>query len=217
MGRKSLADIRRQEIVDAFYRCVVNKGLTNASIRKIAKEAGVQPSILHHYFKDRDEMIEQMVESFADTIFENFLEEMKTYPDPDTRFFKALEFMYSPGMINEEYSGFFLECCVEARRNPRVRATMATTFERFRETIITYMKEMNILRQLPEAQKENYATVLIAIHEGLELQWYIDPGAVSLEKATVLTREVINMLLENRNRPLATAIDDMKLASSDNR
>ncbi len=200
MGRKSLADTRRKEIIEAFYHCVNAEGMASASVRKIARKAGVQPSMIHHYFKDRDEMIESMVDLFADTIFDNFLDQMRLYNNPEVRFFKALEFMYSPDMINEEYSGFFLECCVEARRNPRVRATMAKTFRRFRQTIIAYMEEMNILDGLPSQQKEGYASLLIALHEGLELQWYIDPDAVSLEKAATLTRQIIELIVSDAGR-----------------
>jgi len=195
MGRKSLAEQRRQEIITAFYHCVNEDGLARASIRKIARQAGVQPSMIHHYFKDRDEMIEEMVEAFADTIFQAFFAEMERYTDLETRFFKALEFMYSPGMINDEYSGFFLECCVEARRNRRVRTTLAKTFERFRQTIIESMEEIPVMAQLPDTHKENYASMLIAIHEGLELQWYIDPEAVSVDKAVALTRQVIDLMV----------------------
>ncbi|MFP4446628.1 MAG: TetR/AcrR family transcriptional regulator [Desulfosudaceae bacterium] len=203
MGRKSLAEQRRLEIIHAFYHCVNEDGLARASIRKIARQAGVQPSMIHHYFKDRDEMIAEMVEAFADTIFQAFFAEMKRHTDLETRFFKALEFMYSPGMINDEYSGFFLECCVEARRNPRVRATLARTFERFRQTIIEYMEEIPVMAQLPAARKKNYASMLIAIHEGLELQWFIDPEAVSLDKAVALTRQVIDLMVAEVDEPAA--------------
>jgi hypothetical protein len=148
-------------------------------------------------------MIEEMVNYFSDTIFDSFIREMRRYQNPEKRFFKSLEFMYSPGMINEEYSGFFLECCVEARRNPRVRATLAKTFRRFRQTIIAYIEEMDIPESLTKQQKENYASMLIAIHEGLELQWYIDPKAVSLKKAIDLTRYVINVIIGDTGRRAA--------------
>lgn len=203
MGRKSMADTRRQEIIAAFYHCVNAEGIASASIRKIARQAGFQPSMIHHYFKDRDEMIEEMVNYFSDTIFDSFIRGMRRYKDPEKRFFKSLEFMYSPGMINQEYSGFFLECCVEARRNPRVRATLAKTFRRFRQTIIDYIEEMDLPDSLTKQQKENYAAMLVAIHEGLELQWYIDPKAVSLKKAIALTRSVINMIIDDTGRRAA--------------
>lgn len=207
MGRKSMADTRRQEIITAFYQCVNNEGLANASIRKVAGLAGVQPSMIHHYFKDRDEMIVQMVDNFSDTIFNDFIKITDSYKNPSERFFKALEFMYSPSMINKEYSGFFLECCVEARRNPRVRATLARTFRRFRQTIIANIEKMDVLNGMTKQQKENYASMLIAIHEGMELQWYIDSKAVSLKKAINLTRSVIDLIIAHTGQTTRPADD----------
>ncbi len=196
MGRKSLADQRRTEIINAFYRCVVKEGFAQTSIRKIAQEAGVQPSTLHHYFKDRDEIIENMVDFFTETIVTHFIDQMADLHDPSTRLYRALEFLFGPDMINDEYTGFFLECCVEARRNERVRQTLAQTFRRFRQTIIDYISNIKPLNRFPENEKNIYASLLIAVHEGLELQWYTDPEAVCLEKSFDLIRALIKMIEE---------------------
>lgn len=194
MGRKSLAEQRRTEIINAFYHCVVKDGFAGTSIRKIAREAGVQPSTLHHYFKDRDEIIEQMVAHFTETIVTHFIARMDRHTDPATRFDRALEFLFGADMINDEYTGFFLECCVEARRNPRVRQMLARTFRRFRQTIIDYISDMEPFHRLPPDRKNVYASLLIAVHEGLELQWYIEPAAVSLKKSFELTRALVKMM-----------------------
>ena len=62
-GRKSIAKQRRAEICDAFLRCARREGLYRASNRKIAREAGISLSMLHHYFKSREEMIEEFVQT----------------------------------------------------------------------------------------------------------------------------------------------------------
>ena len=73
MGRKSRADENRLKIIQAFYRCVVNEGFAKSSIRKVAKEAGVLPSTLHHYFKDRDEMISETVKYYTNLLSGGFV------------------------------------------------------------------------------------------------------------------------------------------------
>ena len=62
MGRKSLANERKAEILDAFERCVVRYGLEGASLEKIAEEAKMKRSILRHYIGNRDELIEALIE-----------------------------------------------------------------------------------------------------------------------------------------------------------
>lgn len=62
MGRKSIAEERRQEILDAFERCIAQYGLEGSSLEQIADEAGVKRSIIRHYVGNRDALVEALVE-----------------------------------------------------------------------------------------------------------------------------------------------------------
>ena len=197
MGRKSLADARRGEIVAAFYRCVVKEGFAGASIRKVAKEAGVQPSVLHHYFADRDEMIEEMVTVYADLIIQHFKNDMKECKDPDEQFRYAIHYLFSDSMINDDFTGFFLECLVESRRNPKVRATIAATFRRFRKEITEFIDGLEVFKKLPAATKKTYASMIVAMHEGTELQWFANPKDISLEAAYDTGRLLVELLTDH--------------------
>lgn len=197
MGRKSIADERRTQIIQAFYLCVVKEGAAGASIRKIASEAQVSPSTLHHYFKDRDEIIEEAVVYFTDEIFRGFSEKITPHLDADVRLSKGLEFIFSKGMINPEHTGFFLECCVAARHNARIRETIAELFHRFRGAIMDHLNGMPEFSCLEERQKKLCASMIVALHEGIELQWFADPSAICLEDALKTTRALILFFIEN--------------------
>ena len=62
MGRPSLANQRRKEILEAFERCIARYGLAGSSSERIAEEAGMQRSILRHYIGNRDDLIEALAE-----------------------------------------------------------------------------------------------------------------------------------------------------------
>ncbi|SHJ19496.1 transcriptional regulator, TetR family [Desulfatibacillum alkenivorans DSM 16219] len=200
MGRISLAQTRRNQIIQAFYRCVASLGLAKTSMRAIAKEAGVQPSALHHYFKDRDEMIEEMVEFYTDRFFHVFLEEMARYDDVKERLDKAAEFLFSTSMINEEATSFFYDCCAEAKNNPRVRQSLAKLFRRFRKTILEYFSDLAIQSGLTPQETQDIATLIIAVHEGIELQWHMSPEDVSLERSLLLAKRIIKTFLLGQGR-----------------
>ena len=57
MGRKSKADVRKKEILEHFYIILRDEGFENASIAKIANIMDVNPSLLIHYFKTKEEMV----------------------------------------------------------------------------------------------------------------------------------------------------------------
>jgi AcrR family transcriptional regulator len=73
MSRKSLVDIRREEILQAFGRCVIKYGL-DVSLEQIAAETGMQRSIIRHYIGNRDEVVEALIERMTHA----YLEDIKT-------------------------------------------------------------------------------------------------------------------------------------------
>lgn len=61
MGRKSLANERSEQILDAFEICIRQYGLEGSSLEQIAQEAGVKRSLIRHYIGNREDLIEAAV------------------------------------------------------------------------------------------------------------------------------------------------------------
>src|SRR5215469_18291205 len=61
MGRPSLADTRRPQILRAFEDCVLKYGLEGSSLERIAQHAGVRRSLIRHYFGNKDDLAEALV------------------------------------------------------------------------------------------------------------------------------------------------------------
>jgi AcrR family transcriptional regulator len=64
MGRKSLEQTRRAEILAAFERCIERYGI-DVPLEQIADEAGVKRSLIRHYLGNRDEVVNQMIDRIA--------------------------------------------------------------------------------------------------------------------------------------------------------
>lgn len=198
MGRKSLATQRRAQIIDAFYRCVTKNGLQNSSMREIAKEARMQPSMLHHYFKDRDEMIGELVKKIVDDLTARYSKETARYKNPQKRFDKAVEFLFGPEMISDEHAGFFYDSWTEARNNEAVRESYAKLYRRFRQAIIDLLVDTGKASGLSPSEQKELASLVIAIQDGASLQWDLDRDAVPLKRMSQLTKDVIEAYVANR-------------------
>ena len=185
MGRKSLAKQRRAQIIDAFYRCIKRDGLQNASTRRIAEEAGVKPSILHHYFKDRDEMVEELVKRVVDDMTARYAAEISRYKNPKTRFNKGVEFLFGPEMISDD---------------ERARDSFTMLYRRFRDAIVNLLIETDKSARLSPAQIKELATMLVAIQDGISIQWDMDRKNVSLRKMTRMTIRLIELYIEDAGR-----------------
>ncbi len=67
MGSKERKERERQEmhnlILDTAGRIVREEGLENLSVRKIANAIDYSPAIIYHYFKDKDAIVNQLLQS----------------------------------------------------------------------------------------------------------------------------------------------------------
>ena len=70
MGRPSLREERRAEILSAFARVLARHGVARATIAAVASEAGVAPGLIHHHFVDKDDLLRsllaQLVQGFRE-------------------------------------------------------------------------------------------------------------------------------------------------------
>lgn len=55
-------DARREEVLAALWRVVQRDGLEGATMRAIAREAGVSSGVLAHYFRDKDDILRSGLE-----------------------------------------------------------------------------------------------------------------------------------------------------------
>lgn len=202
MGRKSIANERRDQIIEAFYRCTVSQGLAGSSIRKIAEEAKVQPSTLHHYFESRDEIIEHAVVYFTDRIFRDFNNQIQSLNSSEEKLSGGIEFIFSKGMINADYTGFFLECCVAARNNENIRKTLALLFNRFREAILDHLEQMDGFSNLSGDDKHMLSALIVALHEGIELQWFADETEIRLDQALETVFQLIRFFVQEKTKAM---------------
>ena len=198
MGRKDLSEQRRAQIIEAFYHCVTRYGLKDSSLRLVAKEAGVQLSILHHYFENRDEMIEELAWSIVEKAIENIEQQIMKYKDPETRYNKSFEFLFGPDMINAELELLFHNLRAESALNETVREVFIHLYDRWREGVIEYLVDAYAKTILTPTEKKEITWAIIAIQDGACLQWDAYHDNVFLKKMAHLTRELFELYVKDR-------------------
>src|SRR5438876_3126885 len=66
VGRPSLADERRPQILHAFESSVLKYGLEGSSLERIAAEAGVRRGLIRHYFGNRPELTQALIDGILE-------------------------------------------------------------------------------------------------------------------------------------------------------
>ena len=78
MGRKSLKVERRREIVLAFSKVLAQQGYAGATIIAISEEAKLSPGLIHHHFKNKDEIMFELL----NYLIGNFKERLRSEGKP---------------------------------------------------------------------------------------------------------------------------------------
>jgi AcrR family transcriptional regulator len=65
-GRRSGSDHSREAILVAARKLFAEQGFDGTSLRHVAREASVDPAMVHHFFKGKDELFASSVELPAD-------------------------------------------------------------------------------------------------------------------------------------------------------
>ena len=77
-GRRPGGPDTRGEILDAARKSFADLGFSGTSIRGVAREAGVDAALVHHYFGGKDELVGAVLDHLA----ERAAEEVATHEDP---------------------------------------------------------------------------------------------------------------------------------------
>lgn len=68
---------QRARVIDAALACYVQKGIHGTTIRDIATAAGVTPALVHYYFGDATQLLEQVIATRLMPVFEGLRESLR--------------------------------------------------------------------------------------------------------------------------------------------
>lgn len=121
----------KQEILQAFERCIAQKPLLNITLRDIAKEAGMSHGKLLHYFTNKDELIMCYVSYSKDCLSQKCEQwfranDFSGYP---TKASYLNAFLQHVAEIRENETRTIIQLYVLGRYNPKVAAVVKADFD----------------------------------------------------------------------------------------
>lgn len=169
MGRKSKSEVRKIEILTQFSLVIHEDGFENASIAKIADKMKINPSLIIHYFKSKDEMVIELVD-FTLTKFEQlYLEKFQLLDDPGLRFETTINFLLGDEWLDstEELHSVFYACYYLSTRNDTILKRFQKMYQQLKSTLVAEAKNWIEHKIIKNTNPEEVAEYIIILHEGL--------------------------------------------------
>lgn len=125
MPRPSLKAKRREEILDAFGRCIARHGLEGATLEKTAEEAGLARALIRHNIGNRDNLLEAFLDRFFEKATQSANELFDELPAND-RVTTMIEWLFDPQLADEDDGGVTNALLTAARDWPELAKRLQT-------------------------------------------------------------------------------------------
>ena len=158
MPRKSMAKQRREELLDAFERCIVKFGLEGTSLEQVAEEADMTRSIIRHYIGNRDQLVEALIERIIQQYTNQLI---ATYGDltPEQSLNYSLDEMFSEQETRHNRDKIIIDVLMTAQdRYPKAKKMLVQMFEALIQSFADDLR-----RIYPKAKKDQCRQVAYAI------------------------------------------------------
>jgi AcrR family transcriptional regulator len=161
---------RKNDILQAFTRCVRKQGYAKTSMVDVAKEANVFPSNLFYYFDCKDELLRLCFKDQCDTIVDG-LEKMKDY-DLDGKIAYVADFLFIESeSVNHFTTGFMYEA-IGVSVSDSILSNYKSDMDRCcKKLLADVFFEIDAL----ESVRNEKAGILYSLLAGSKLNGYFDP------------------------------------------
>jgi AcrR family transcriptional regulator len=172
MPKRKNAELRKTEILEHFYKVIIEQGIEGASIIKIAKSMNIHPSLISHYFKTKGAMLIEFADFIKVKYDPPFIRnQFVTITDPQQRYDAFFDTMFSEANIKSINDSVYYAIYYLSYRNPEIKSRFSDMFKKHRDFI---MQELRFFKKVGLVKKEIDLTLaanfIVSVFEGLSFQ-----------------------------------------------
>lgn len=193
MSKADVAAERKDQIVRATVECITKHGYHNFSMQDVARTAGVSKGIIHYYFLNKDELMMSVLDKVAGDIEAVLASEMQSLTDPKRKLEVFIDVCFDIVRNTKEYYQVNMDFWTQINQKEEVRKVIARHYSKFRESAQIVIKEGVANGAFRQVDPREYASYVVAVIDGLSLQWLFDPNVFDYDQ---VTKKAGKLLLE---------------------
>jgi TetR/AcrR family transcriptional repressor of bet genes len=171
-------ELRQEQVIDATTRCIVEKGLSNISVKDIAKEANVSAGIIYHYFENKESLLLQVIKNAFKKSHEQVIAAVESCPTPFEKLERHWENILKTPSENTEFFVVLLSYLGEAKQNPEIQSIVGRFFRNLRTYVDNYLEEGVV----EPSKSKHISTLLYSLGLGLGVMWMMEPKTIDIEE-----------------------------------
>jgi AcrR family transcriptional regulator len=182
---KAKRDQKIDAILSSTIQLLAERGYADTSIADIANHAKVYKSLLHYYFKDKEDLVSKALASRSNIMIQPAKEALSSVKSADELVDGAVFFFKRDMEQNPDFFGLIFETWCTGRRSKRIKQE----FNAGVNQRVTDIKEVledaakhHLIRIQDSDELEGLARIILALYHGIALQLIHNPEMSSNQK-----------------------------------
>jgi TetR/AcrR family transcriptional repressor of bet genes len=197
--RTRIEDVRRVELIDAAHRIFLKEGLRGLTSAKICAEAGLSQGILTYYFKDKEEVLFEMVRMNNRILANEIVGNLRRARSGWERLIALIDGNFPAQRFDKQVASAWISLYAEASHNEHYARLLRPYYRRLRSNVSSILKPY-----LGQNEIDHFVRGFAAMIDGLWLRRGHADIDLSLEEAkSILVEYVEKALGPEIVRPLA--------------
>ena len=194
----------RERLIDATIESVYQHGYADTTIAKISDLAEVSPATVHHYFDNKDGLLDHTMRRLLDEMHAKVVDGCALAASPRGKLDAVVHAVLGDEHSDERAAQVWLSFWVHAEYIPGLRRIRDLYSRRLHSNVRGYLRQ--IFREIGAAdvdeRADNAAAAVIAMLHGAWLSHAIkETGGPDLESARQLVWDYLEMLLARAREP----------------
>ena len=132
-----IEDIRRVELIEAAHRIFLRAGLKGLTSVRICHEAGMSQGILTYYFKDKEEVLFEMVRYANRLLMDSVILNLSQARTRWERLMAIIDGNFPEGTFDRNTANAWISFYAEAAHNPRYTSLQRLFYKRLRSNLVS--------------------------------------------------------------------------------
>jgi len=196
--KSDISNLRRGQLTRAAYKVVGQKGYYEFTVRDIAKEAGLSTGLVHYYFKNKEDLLLNLLKEINRNMTVILNRNISTSEDPQERLNIFMKQAFDLVKNEKDYFYIVIDFWTQVNKNERMKRANIKLFKSYRDEISKILKEGVDKGVFMKMDVDYTAAVIISIIQGLIIQYVIDNNAFNYEDYTKRVMKHINDLVSKK-------------------
>jgi AcrR family transcriptional regulator len=192
--------LQKERIARAAWRVIQSEGIENASVRKIANEAGISPGTLQHNFKTQGQLLKFAMEQVVENINQRVVDFNQTMPELNIDNTKLLLLNLVPMNTEQELEAeVWLALTLKSLHEPELQKIKTETYQTMQLLLLALLGQLHDAGLLKEGLKlEKEAVKLQLLLDALTLHRMLSPEEMAPEAMKDLISQHMDKLSERK-------------------